>query len=200
MEKFSVGDRNKSAVYILPLLGNKDIEFFSTHSLPQCQFRNCFIGDKTTNIENKILILYKFSADNLYLEFENLLEQHSLFEKRYEVDKSHTMFVFNIPNEFIEDYNKLIKGEYSKVSGIYKKHILAFHGLNTESFTAGVLYKKEANRKLLEERINQGLPTQHWTKIPVDVELDEPFNDKIEYYREQFKVKSPVQPNIEFKL
>jgi len=197
--EFKIGDPNKSQVFIAPFIGKICNDFKST-KLPTCQFRNCFIGDKTKGIENRVLLLYRFHANPIYLDFEEKLKKHPLFEQSYEVDKQHTMFVFNLPEDSHEDYNKLIKGEYSKVSEKFKAHILAFHGLKKESNTGGVLYKTGIKKDSIEATINSGLPKHQWTKIPDDVELEEVFNEAIEYFQEEFKVKPAISPNEEFNI
>lgn len=199
MVEFKIGDPNKSQVFIAPFIG-KISNDFKSNVLPTCQFRNCFIGDKTKGLENRILLLYRFSANPVYLDFEAKLAAHPLFEQNYEVDKHHTMFVFNIPEEFQEDYNKLIRGEYSKVSEKSKAHILSFHGLKQESNTGGVLYKTGTKKDAVEASINLGLPKYQWTKIPDDVELEEAFNDAVEYFQEEFRIKPAISPNEEFNV
>lgn len=194
VEKWSVGCPNKSNVFILPILG-KQCREFSGNFLPQMQFRNCFIGDKVKGIDEKICLLYRFDGDPLYLEFEQELESHPLFIERYEADRKHTMFVFRIPESNIEDYFKIIKGDYSKINNDLKIHILEFHGLKEFSNTGGVLYKTSTKRESLEAIINQDLPRTQWTKIPEDVELEEPFNEDIEYYQENHKFKSVLSQN-----
>lgn len=194
---WQIGESNKSAIFVLPMLADKCREFHGVN-LPQSQFRNCFIGDKSKNISNRILLLYRFSAESAYLNFENRLETHEQFETRYEVDKFHTMFVFKIPENRQEDYNKIILGKYSNVSEDYKKHILNFHGLKSESNTGGVLYKTEAKKDLLEAKINEGLPKDQWTKIPAGVELEEAFNEEIECFQEKYKIKTVLTPNEDF--
>lgn len=189
---WSIGDPNKSQIFILPLLGGKCKDYASLTSMPQIQFRNCFIGDKSNNIKDKILLLYRFSADKLYLGFETELETHELFDCRYEVDKSHTMFVFNVPNSKIIDYHKIIEGKYSEVSNDLKLSILMFHGIKGESNVGGVLYKTQARKDLMEKRINEGLPKIQWCKIDDKTELESVFDEEIEYMWEKYKIKSAI--------
>lgn len=202
MQDWKIGDPNKSQVFVIPFLGKVCNEFGSfgkNAKMPTSQFRNCFIGDKTKGIEDRILLLYRFNADPLYLNFEAKLEDsHPLFEKRYEVDKKHTMFVFGVPEEAKEDYNKILKGDYSKITEKSKAHILAFHGLKPDSNTGGVLYKTSAKKQSLEDTINKGLPSSQWTKIPDDVELEESFNERIEYFQEEYRIKPAISPSEEF--
>lgn len=182
MEKWKIGDRNKSDTYILPMLGFKDSQFYSSHNLPQSQYVNCFIGDKSKNIKNKILLLYKFSDHKLYLNFEVVLQNHDLYESSYETDKLHTMFVFSIPDNYLNDFNKIINGKYSTITNSYKEHIINFHSLSKTSETFGIIYKTQNRREQLELEINSGLPKFNWTKIPKDIELESIFNNDIEIF------------------
>jgi hypothetical protein len=176
-ESWKIGGINKSKTYILPMLGFKDHQFVHYSNMPQCQFRNCFIGDSINGTENKILLLYAFSATVLYANFVDTLRKHEHFENLYELDKKHTIFVFSVPEEYKSDYFKVIAGNYSNTSQSYKDHVIKFHGLDAESVTFGVLYKTGKRREELEEVINQGLPKFYWTKIPPFTELEEPFDE-----------------------
>lgn len=179
MEEWKLGDSNKSMIYILPMLGFKDHQFCSKYQMPQSQFRNCFVGDNIKGISNKIILVYEYSATNLYLNFVFTLKKHELFEDLYELDDKHSAFIFKVPEAHLNDYNKIIKGEYSQISKQYKEHIVSFHDLAVESETFGVLYRTGQRRDQLEEKINGGLPKFQWTKIPPFTELEEPF-DSIE--------------------
>lgn len=186
MEEWKIGDGNKSDIYILPMLGLKSSQFFNRDSLPQSQYINCFIGDSNKNINNKILLLYKFHSSRLYLNFEVVLQKHDLYDYSYETDNSHTMFVFNIPDKYLNDYNKILKGKYSTISDIYKEHIISFHSLSKSSETFGILYKTNNRREQLELDINEGLPRFNWTKIPDNVELESLFDNNIEIFKTRF--------------
>lgn len=198
IKNWKVGDKNKSALYILPMLGAIWSDFTDKTRLPKCQFRNCFIGDSCENIKDKILLLYRFHKDKSYIEFEDLLQQHPFFEQMYEVDKYHSMFVYEVPESNKDNYNKLLNGEYSKIDVSYKKQILAFHELPEDSRTASILYKADKRREQLESDINKGIPYERWTKIPESLELEEKFNPMIEYYQEHFKMIAAIKPNKEF--
>lgn len=186
-EDWKLGDENKSKLYILPMLGFKVSSFFQYQSMPQSQFRNCFIGDNTKGINNKILLVYRFSPTLLYSNFVDTLRKHDLFENLYELDKFHTVFVFSVPQARLVDYNKIVSGRYSEISPDYKDHIIKFHELDTDSDAFGVLYKTGHRKEQLEEVINNGLPRFYWTKIPPFVELEEPFgeNEVLQYINEK---------------
>lgn len=196
---WKIGDSNKSQIFILPFLSDTYRDFVGTR-LPYSQYRNCFIGDTVKNIENKILLLYKFHADPSFLEFEDELGKHSLFDCKYEVDRMHTMFVFNIPEKYVDDYNKIIKGEYSKISSEFKKRILEFHGMTPSSNTGGILYKSDNKRQELEEKINEGIPSSRWTRIPSDAELLDCFDLQIEMFHKKYAYQPSILPNEEFTV
>jgi len=196
---WGIGEANKSQVYILPFLSDTYRDFVG-NNLPCCQFRNCFIGDTVKGIDNKILLLYRFHSDPVFLSFEAELENHPLFIERYEVDKLHTMFVFKVPDKFEDDYNKIINGDYSKISAETKKHILDFHNLGQTSDTAGILYKTEKKRLMIEENLNDGIPRSRWIRIPLDVELLDTFNSEIEKFHKKYAIVPSILPNEEFNV
>ena len=177
-ESWKIGDLNKSGIYILPMLGFKDTQFCSQYIMPQCQFRNCFVGDNIKGIKNKILLVYEISYTNTYKQFENTLRHHELFEEDY-ILNNYTVFVFKVPQERKKDYNKIILGKYSEITETYKSHIVDFHSFNKESETFGILYKTGKRKEQLEAIINEGLPKYYWTIIPPFIELEEGFT-KIE--------------------
>lgn len=197
MIDWKIGDRNKSQIFILPFLGDT-YRHFVGGVFPQSQFKNCFIGDNERNIDGKILLLYKFHSDLIYLNFESGLENHPQFNQRYEVDKLHTMFVFDVLNEDLDDYNLILDGNYSKISDKTKEHILKFHEINSSGDTGGILYKTDKKRTAIEETLNKDLPRKQWIKIPSDVELEEKFNMEIEKFQDKYSYKPSILPNEEF--
>jgi hypothetical protein len=176
-EKWKLGDLNKSGIYILPMLGFKDTQFWSKFTMPQCQFRNCFIGDNIKGTKNRILLVYEFSSNTSYKNFENTLRKHELFEEDFEFGSHHTVFVFRVPEEYKKDYNLIIVGKYSEISKTYKDHIIDFHSFVADSETFGILYKTGKRKEQLEAIINEGLPKFYWTIIPPFIELEEGFSE-----------------------
>lgn len=177
MEEWKLGDSNKSGIYILPMLGQNENQFYSKYVMPQCQFRNCFVADNNKALKDKIILVYEFSSTNLYMNFVFTLKKLDFFEDSYELDKNHTVFIFTIPIQFKNDYDRIIEGNYSKISRLYKDHIMKFHEYSEHNEVFGILYRTGARRDQLEEKINQGLPKFQWTKIPPFTELEEPFDE-----------------------
>lgn len=106
---------------------------------------NVFI--KTQKNDDCIALLYRFSADPLFLQLEKAFKQFSYFREVEDVDPYHVLFVFNIPNKYRRIYNKFINGEYSKFSQLYKLHILEFFDLNKHSQVCQILFKTEKKTK-----------------------------------------------------
>jgi hypothetical protein len=148
--ELSVAKRTKSYTYILPMMGPGK-ELFMIDKLV-----NVFI--KTQKNDDCIALLYRFSADPLFLQLEKAFKQFSYFREIEDVDPYHVLFVFNIPNKYRRIYNQFINGEYSKFSQLYKLHVLEFFDLNKHSQVCQILFKTEKRRKLLEEVLGTSLP------------------------------------------
>jgi hypothetical protein len=186
MSEWKLGDPNKSLNYVLPMLGI-NYKQFRDLTFPKSQFVNVFVGDDSIGLENCILLLYKYSSKEEFDKLDEELRQHPEFDHTYEPDKYHTMFVFNIPLKYIEDFGKFIDGKYSQFTEEYKKHILKF---NESNLTEGVLYKRESEFKELEKKLG--------ISIPRDQEASsKPYRIK-EYYQESYKKQSALKPNTNF--
>lgn len=147
-----IGTPNRSFTYILPMLGDKITDFYLSKSSPKSQFRNCFVGDKEKpEMENKILLLYRFAGTPEYLKFEESLKQHKQFDSMYEPDRYHTMYVFNVPEEYLAEYKDFILGKYSKFKKSYKDKIQKFHNLLDNDHVMNVLYKREQAYRFVED-------------------------------------------------
>lgn len=213
-KEWKIGHPNKSYSYILPMLGYKKSEFKGLY-LPESCFRNCFIGDDTTESKSckNIYLLYKFSFEKIYSDFIKKLEKHPEFVKWYKADKFHDMFLFSVPNRWRVDYVYFKQGQYSEFQEEYKQHILKFFSEEPKNcaILKGVLYKEESGYKLIEDRLNKDIPDhlihKIGIKIPRDMEVsskpnfDDYEKDKtklVEVYQECFKHKEIIKENKEF--
>ena len=128
-EKFDIEkEKNRSFTYILPILGSNRAEFKL--------LKQCIIGDKEKpEIKNKIFTLYDLSDDsNEWIKtYKNALKNNKLYHYHYKCDDIHTMYVYNVPKAKEENYFKFKKGSYSQFSDSYKRHILSFHNLLSNS-------------------------------------------------------------------
>lgn len=93
-------------------------------------------------------------------------------------DKFSIVYCMKVPDEYKREYDKLLQSKYSEFSENYKKSIIKFHNLGSDTNPSknkksviNVLYKTEAGYKAKEEYINEGLPDGYWTRIPRGQEI-----------------------------
>lgn len=188
MEKeWKLGDPNKTKSYVLPMIINSMSEVKSDKpGTPEYQFLNSFIGDDHYNIEDHILLLYKFSGQPWFIQFEEKLEKHPHFVYKYDPDKYHVMFVFKVPDEYKEDFKKFKEGKYSEFSQSYKDKIGIVHK-SSFSVLKAVLYREESAYKKLENEFGIKIPrTQEASSLPI--------REK-EYYQSKYRVTSALVSN-----
>lgn len=146
MYLLSTAKKTKSSTFLFPMLGGKKSNFFWDRL-----FMNCFIAtDKATTC---IALLYRWSGDPMFIQFEKTLSEFPNFRKTYDPDTQTVMFVFDIPTEYEDDYTEFLKGGYSRLSHNYKKRILDFHGLDRNSEIAQILYRDERRRQRLNFKL-----------------------------------------------
>lgn len=194
MNEWKLGDANKSWTYVLPMLGKSWKDFRNIgNMLPKSMFVNAFIGDETIedSYNNCIFLLYKFSGDPVYLDFEkSFLMSHPNFVHCYEPDKYHTMYVFTIADEYIIEYDKFLKGKYSTFSDTYKKHILKFHDKEPNSLLEDILYKREKAFINSEKKLGLDIGT-----IPRNQEASSLWIKEEEFFQEKYKRKNALENN-----
>ena len=142
----STDKRTKASMFLMPLFkGNKNMYFWNR------LFVNCFIATDTN--DKCIALLYRWSKDPLFTEFEKSVPQIKGFKTVYDIDPSYVLFIFDVIPEYHTIYNQFINGQYSKFAREYKLDILDFHRLNLDSQIGQILFKDEKRRKLLEEKL-----------------------------------------------
>lgn len=142
---------NKTTHWILPLLG-KGESFFGYDDI----LINAYVGvyHPEYNIYNDgscIFLKYRYLK---YLDpfFKNLTNHPQFIWLSKHYSPFEYLYVFRIPNEFRNDRDLLILGEYSKISEPAKKQILKFHGLGRKGETYSILYKpKEYLEKMQKD-------------------------------------------------
>lgn len=175
--------------YILPMLHWWDKTF-----LINSQFVGCFIGDiDYPAFDNHILLLYKFSGNRTYLNFESDLRENEYFVDSYEPDRYHTMFVFDVPANYQVNFDLFKESKYSKLSEEYKQRVLDFYDRSIS--LEAVLYKLESKYQEWEEELNRGLPRSNWITIPRDMEASSAIDINEEYYSDKYKIKAALDEN-----
>lgn len=149
---------NHTSLFMLPFLGGSSYNY---------KLKSLLINSHIEYLEDEedsphIYLLYRFEESKDYEELEKYLKGHVNYKKEFHPDKYHILYKFSIPEQFIEDYYKIINSKYSQISNGAKVRILQFHGNNPKDHKTalyGILYKTEARRKGMEEGLNTYIPT-----------------------------------------
>ena len=127
--------------FILPLL-------FKNDKYPEIitnDFTNAYIADiDDQSKDGYVLLAY---TENSVMNFKSVEEVY--------VKDNLNIYVFSIPEEYMEDYYKFLTGKYSEFSEQTKNHILKFWDENNESLLYGILYKTDIAKKYWQEKYNE---------------------------------------------
>jgi hypothetical protein len=167
----SSSNLTKSSMFVLPMLGGTR-RLFMYDSL----FVNCFIG--TEKHRNKIVLVYRFSGDTLFLKFEKALRQFRGFVDCYDPSPYFVSFVFKVPEQHKENYVHFLNGRYSELAPDYKDKLLDFHGFDIDGELAQILYKAPKRRTRLEDTLDITLDDDA-ELYSIMNEENETFNPKI---------------------
>ena len=154
-------------------------------------FVQCYYTDEDYNIpyNNKpyiFLLLRKPTNNKIYKRLHNILIKSPNFVKFYYKglldNKDHSyVYILECNNNFVNDYNIVINGKYSKLSEISKKRILKFNERKNLSINKpeqvyktihSVLYKTNYAKNTIENILAVKLdPEQEfWTEYNIDNE------------------------------
>ncbi len=143
--------KNRTCTYLLPLLGKTNHEF---KNLVQC-----FVGDKDYPKEyNRLYLLFNKEDKDWFRNHMEILRNHELFEKEYDVNESYIMLVYKLEGIDQERYKHFVNGRYSKLDEDYKAHILNFYNIGYGSEVAKVLYRREDKYVEWEKRLGVKIP------------------------------------------
>ncbi len=144
-------ERTKSSIFILPMLsGNKHLFLYDTHLV------NAFI--KYNNIEDHLILLYRWSPDPLFAKFDLALRKFPTFIKAFDPDPQHIVFIFSIPKEQLENFELFKQGKYSELEDNFKLKILDFHKMGVDSTLSKILFKSYERKMELEKKLDAELP------------------------------------------
>jgi hypothetical protein len=155
---------NKSKAYLLPL--------FDYYLIKIVRFTDIYNTYCFTNKDNKYTLVYK---SNDFLYFNEYYKDKGIVRQKEDL----IYITFEIPDSFIKDYYKFIKGKYSKFHDNSKKIILHFadnvklpeKNLFLKTISA-ILYKREDYRKVMEKNLNM--------RFSEDTELSSIINQNLE--------------------
>ena len=173
--------RNKTFTYILPML--QDYVKIKKENLI-----NTYIGSQDRPDDNNhIFLLFKFSGEKEFLEYENYLTTTKLYVDSYDPDKYHVMYVFKVPKKHQNVYDLFKEGKYSEFPQAYKVSLFEFHNIKTPTHrVAQVLFKHPDLREEWEEKLN--IP------IPEDSEVSSVPDMDSEIYSDKYKYVDPIKP------
>jgi hypothetical protein len=174
----------KTTDFIMPLFGKSKSEMLR-------YVINSYLNDPDTKLEWKcnIFILVRFSGKLPFKQFSTWLEKHPQYRGQYDLfNAEFTMYILEIPKFYKADYEKFLKGKYSKMSEEAKVTIMK--GRPTKSTMYNILYKGGE----LKERIEKELHAN----IPDNVELWSIWNEKEEFFNrkefeEEFFYEEPMK-------
>ena len=112
---------NIACVLILPMLGRKQEEY--------PRFRDCFVED------GMIAIYTRVGGDNRGCGFgEEELYKDPNFIKTYDDDSDDTYatYLFNVPEKWKPDFNKIMEGNFKEVSDDYYNYVKEFYPVLVE--------------------------------------------------------------------
>lgn len=157
-------------------------------------FENAFLGDREFqhSIDRPIFVLFKSDKnDKDWIRVFDVM----CSKKEYVLDyycgqnpegQDLTMIVYQVPEEFSEDYYNFKKGKYSKFSENYKRKfnekVINTQGREVESIIWGIIHKSPKMVKEVEEEFD--------VKFEEDDEIWERPRRFREYYREKALSKS----------
>lgn len=184
--RFEPRERNKSYIF-LPAMLEIDPVFMQLHLL-----LNVYLAsDDLPDVKNSMFLHYEYQdLDGSFARLENNLKSSPLYRGMYDPDKYTTLFYFNIPDKWYEDYLMFLSSKYSQMSDAYKRKILRFYALGNNSQVYKVLYRDAQRRREIEEELDVELPPNAEVASAVD------FNK--ETYSEAHKIISLTKSNKEF--
>ena len=128
-------NKNKSTIFILPMV----LEDTKSEDIITDGFINTYIADfERPEFDDFVLLIRK----------DNMINTESL-DMVYD-SEDDLVYVFKVPEKYLEDYFKIIAGEYSSTSESYKKASLAFWDMDEKSTLYKILYGVKKGKELKE--------------------------------------------------
>lgn len=90
-------------------------------------FKGSYIGDEKKNNDGKLLLVYTYDPTFDYAYFSKKLTENGYFFGRYG-DKKDLLYMFNIPEDHIDDFEEVIQGRAENISPNLKLKMTKFWG------------------------------------------------------------------------
>ena len=122
-----------ACLYFMPMLDRKQQDY--------PRFRDCFLSDDEKHIE----IYTRVGGNNRGSGFgEEELYKDPNFVTTYDsdFDSTYGTYVFNVPEKWQEDFDRIVDGRFDEVSEEYIQHVEAFYPLLAEKGLIRKLFAK----------------------------------------------------------
>ena len=122
---------NPACIFIMPMLDKKQDEY--------PRFRDCFVED------GKIAIFTRVGGNNRNCGFgEDELYKDPNFVTTYDDDFDNTYgtYLFNVPDKWEEDFDRIMSGKIDEVSDDYYNHVCEFYPYLTEKGIISQLFRR----------------------------------------------------------
>ena len=158
-------ERTKSSISVLPMLsGDKNLFLYEGNLI------NAFIN--YAELENCIVLLYRWSSDPIFAKFDLALRKFPTFIRAFDADPMHTVYAFNVPDRHKLNFKYFKEGKYSKLEDEYKLKVLEFHGMSVDSALSKILFKADERKKQLERKLGAEIPENSELLSIIDIETE----------------------------
>lgn len=123
---------NPACVILMPMLGRKQEEY--------PRFRDCFLED------GKIAIYTRVGGGNRGCGYgEEELYKDPNFVTTYddEFDRTYATYLFNVPEKWKDDFEKICEGNIKEVSDEYYEYVCNFYPLLSEKGIIKMIFRGE---------------------------------------------------------
>lgn len=123
---------NPACIYLLPMLGRKQEEY--------PRFRDCFLED------GKIAVYTRVGGNNRGCGYgEEKLYEDPNFVTTYDddFDSTYATYLFNVPEKWKSDFNKILNGKVMEVSDDYYNYVCDFYPLLNEKGIIKKIFRGE---------------------------------------------------------
>jgi hypothetical protein len=142
-------------------------------------FMNAFLYEEGSDVP-MIRLLFRKGMTDRYKEMDHYLRSRPTFVVAEESDDFTVMYSYGVPDEFKNDFTLFLDGKYSEMSAVFKAKITKFHALRKSHEIYGILYKTDARRRRVEEKIGQ--------KLPKEAELYHCLKNSRETYHDHYRI------------
>lgn len=167
----------KSKTYLLPLLS----EFLDLKIKFLPNLVNTYMFDENNNYQDCFFILHTFDFKNSeFVKYEHNLTTNPLFVKHIDIGNK-VIYVFRFPEEYLNEYYKLIDSKYSEFGDDAKQLILRFWGEVYSGNSSGVDFLLKVKQILYkDEKLRQKIQTNLGVTIDKNQELGDYINPETE--------------------